>query len=111
MKQFVNKCIECRKLRGKKIDQPQGPLHEQQRTYFQPFENITMDCFGPLELSNGSKGNGSVVVCRVSKAFKILVLEDMTTNTLESTLLNLWGMVGYPKYIWSDNGTNFIGFK
>jgi len=107
MKGLVKDCQRCSRTRGKAILQPQGLLHEIQVRPGQPFESISLDCFGPLFLANRVKHYGLVYVCRYSKAVKLILLESLQGQTLYKALLAEWEASGFPLNIRSDNGTNF----
>ncbi|KAI2798411.1 H/ACA snoRNP pseudouridylase subunit [Blomia tropicalis] len=107
MRKIISKCILCRMIRAK----PFGPLHSNQLTFQLPFEDITTDVFGPLKLRNGSKCYGLIVICRTSKAIKLIVLPSLSGPDLWTGLETVWNQVGWPRRIWSDNGSNYLDVK
>ena len=42
---------------------------------------------------------------------KLIVLENLSTTTLKKGLCLFCENYGFPSHVWSDNGTNFPGFK
>ena len=89
MRRIIGNCKVCRMLRGKSINQPLGPLHDQQKVFSRPFEDITLDAFGPMSLANGKKCYGVILVCRTTRSVKLGVLEDMSGAALWKTLIML----------------------
>ena len=49
-----------------------------------------------------------IIVCRTTQAVKIRVPENLFSKILK---MALWENIGHPRYIWTDNGTNFVGLK
>ncbi|KAI2801953.1 hypothetical protein BLOT_009774 [Blomia tropicalis] len=111
LKRIIKNCTLCRAIRGKIINQPLGMLHDNQKRFVQPFEDVVTDMFGPLILANGSKCYGVIVVCRSTKAAKLFVIENQSEEALYSALSSIWGQVGWPIRIHSDNGTNFLAVR
>ncbi|KAI2800105.1 hypothetical protein BLOT_014012, partial [Blomia tropicalis] len=111
LKSIIKKCVICRAIRGKMINQPLGHLHDNQQRYVQPFEDIVTDMFGPIKLSNGTKSYGLIVVCRSTKAVKIQVVPKQTAEDLQAALLTIWRLVGWPNRIHSDNGANYMAVR
>ncbi|KAI2810783.1 hypothetical protein BLOT_001948 [Blomia tropicalis] len=111
MRKIISKCILCRMIRAKPIRQPFGPLHSNQLIFQLPFEDITTDVFRPMKLRNGSKCYGLIVICRTSKAIKLIVLPSLSGSDLWTALEMVWNQVGWPRRIWSDNGFNYLDVK
>ncbi|KAI2800881.1 hypothetical protein BLOT_012456 [Blomia tropicalis] len=86
-------------------------LHINQKQFFQPFEDVVTDMFGPITLFNSSKSYGMVVICRSSKAVKLHVVENQTEEALRLALMSIWRQVRWPLRIHSDNGLNYVAVR
>ena len=77
-----------------------------------PFTNVGVDCFGPFITRSGRrqvKRYGCIFTCLTSRAIHIEVLDSMDTSSFVNTLQRFISRRGFPKLIWSDNGSNFVG--
>ena len=90
MKTNIKFCKECYLRNAQPIQQPIGSLATHQIKLTIPFENIVMDCFGPIQLINNKKCYILIMMCQSCKALKIGVLENMTSQTLIDVLLSLY---------------------
>lgn len=76
-----------------------------------PFENIGIDCFGPIWVTKGRKKEkrwGLIFTCLTTRAIQIEVLDSMSGPDCLAAISifgNLWQV---PKVIRCDNGTNFV---
>ena len=111
MRKIIANCWHCKRLRAPLVQQPEGPMAEWQKKFFKPFECVSMDMFGPYGSIRGKKMYGLLVICRVTKAVKLQLLQDMSSKALKEALMKVWWAVGFPSVVWSDNGTNFVGLK
>ena len=108
MRSIVLRCETCARLRNRCIRQPLGPLHGVQIQFLKPFEALSVDLFGPLFLINKTKTYGLVAICRTSRALKLQVVDNLSTQALVRSFIGLFELIGFPKSIYSDNGTNFV---
>lgn len=111
MNRLIYRCLICRSRRGKAITVPFGPSYHEIDVFSGPFSRIAIDGFGPFELKNGKKYWGLVVVCLSTRCLRIGVLENLTPLAAARALNSVFHEVGYPKFILSDNGTNFKPIK
>ncbi|KAH9512026.1 Cytochrome P450 4V2, variant 2 [Dermatophagoides farinae] len=111
MARLIYQCLICRSRRGKSISVPFGPSYHEVDIFSGPFSRIAIDGFGPFELKNGKKFWGLVVVCLSTRCLRIGVLENLTPIAAARALNSVFHEVGYPKFILSDNGTNFRPIK
>nr|AAX30343.1 SJCHGC03043 protein [Schistosoma japonicum] len=74
-----------------------------------PFLSVGVDYFGPLTVKQGrsfQKRYGYVFTC-----LRIRVTTNLTTDSFIMALLRFIGSRGYPREIFSDNGTNLVGAR
>ena len=111
MARLIYNCIICRSRRGKAISVPFGPTYHDVDIYQGPFSRIAIDGFGPFTLRNTKKYWGLIVACLSTRCLRIGILEDLTPIAAARALKSVFHEVGYPKFILSDNGTNFKHIK
>ena len=120
IREFVNKCVVCRKLRAATSRQlmADSPSHRLEET--PPFTVIGVDVFGPFFVSNGSatrRTNSSrkiwsaIFVCLPSRAIHLEPLEGMDVSSFRNALARFMAVRGPCKIIYSDQGTNFVCAK
>ncbi|XP_071652700.1 uncharacterized protein [Temnothorax longispinosus] len=81
-----------------------------------PFHTTSVDYGGPF-LIKDRKGRGcktskcyvGLFVCFVTKAIHLELISDMTSESFIAALRRFASRRGKPAYIYSDNGTNFVG--
>ena len=78
-----------------------------------PFENVSIDYFGPFLLKFGRKqrikASGIVFVCLTTRAVYLDLATNLSTDNFLLALRRLISLYGQPRKIRSDNGTNFRG--
>ena len=55
------------------------------------------------------KPYGAVFVCLTTRAVRLDLVGDLSTDSFLLALIKFMERRGKPKTIWTDNGTNFIG--
>lgn len=91
------------------------PLPQQRVQCSRPFTITGVDLAGPLTIRSGVRGRANmkawiaIFICFATKAIRIEVVEDLTSNSFIATLRRFVSRRGKPAEIWSDNGTNFVG--
>ena len=77
-----------------------------------PFSTTGVDYFGPINVKCGRrlvKRYGCIFTCLKMRAVHIEIAHDMSTDSFIMTMLRFFSRRGYPKQIYSDNGSNFVG--
>lgn len=112
-----HRCIICSRLTAKPIIPIMGNLPEQRVTPGgHPFECVGVDYAGPI-LSASRQGRGCrlvkvyilLFICFTTKAVHIELVGDLTSHNYLSALRRFMSRRGKPSYIYSDNGTSFVG--
>ena len=113
-KALTAKCITCRKLRKKPLDQLMGQIPSLRvAAGFPPFSNTAIDMFGPLHIKLNRKTlkEAQVVIftCMTSRAVHLELVNDKTADAFLMAFRRFASLRGHPRVCWSDCGTNFVG--
>ena len=109
---MVFKCVRCKWLRGKAVEQKMSELPWNRTTVVPPFTYCGADVFGPMMVKEGRrsvKRYGVVFTCFSLRAVHIELLATMETDSFILALTRLIGRRGAVREIRTDNGTNFVG--
>ena len=77
-----------------------------------PFSTCGMDYFGPMDVRVGrrtEKRYGVLFTCMVTRAVHLELATSLTTDSCVMAIRRFIGRRGYPRKIYSDNGTNLHG--
>ena len=93
-----------------------GTLPPERITPTPPFQTVGLDFAGPINTSRGNprkptyiKSYICVFVCLSTKATRLEVCSNLSTNTFLATFRHFTARRGYPKIVMSDNGNTFVG--
>ena len=120
IKNFINQCVTCRRLRGKCQDQLMADLPPDRLEETPPFTNVGIDLFGPYLIHDGKttrtqrstkKVWGLMITCLVSRAIHIELVPYLDTPSLQLALRRFYALRGTCKRIRSDQGTNLMGAR
>ena len=118
VKNFIRKCLLCKKLRGTSDNQLMADLPFDRIQETPPFTYCGLDVFGPFYVSESmstrktsrtSKVWALVFICLTSKAVHIEMLSHMDTTSFKWALRRFFSIRGNCKRLRSDRGSNFIG--
>lgn len=116
-KKMVDSCVICRKNKAKQCQQIMADLPPERTRPAAPFEFTTMDLFGPYEVKDEVKKRarlkawGIVFCCMASRAIHTEVVSDMSSKGFLLAYQRFTSLRGYPRKLWLDPGTNFVGAK
>ncbi|XP_061923831.1 uncharacterized protein LOC133663402 isoform X2 [Entelurus aequoreus] len=113
----INKCVTCKKLRGKFEEQIMSDLPVDRLQLEPPFSYVGLDIFGPWEVftrrTRGGQANSKrwavLFTCLCTRAVHIEVVEEMSSSSFINALRRFFALRGPAKQLRSDCGTNFIG--
>ena len=113
-KHLTAKCVTCKKLRRKPLEQLMGQLPKLRVAVgFPVFSNMSIDMFGPLQIRVGRKtlkeAHAIIFTCMTTRAVHLELVTDRSTDTFLMALRRFTSLRGNPNNCWSDRGTNFIG--
>lgn len=113
-KTVTSKCVTCRKLRKRPLNQLLGHIPNLRvAAGFPAFSNTAMDMFGPMQIKLGRKTlkEAQVIIftCMTSRAIHLELVTDKTSDAFLMAFRRFACLQGYPSVCWSDHGTNFVG--
>ncbi|XP_059222203.1 uncharacterized protein LOC131996641 [Stomoxys calcitrans] len=112
----VRSCKICTVYKHRVRNQIMAALPAERCTFSLPFTHTGLDFAGPFELKTSKlrnaklqKGYAAIFVCLSTRAIHLEACSDLSTEAFLSTFNRFVGRRGFPKKVFSDNGTNFIG--
>ncbi|KAJ8037714.1 hypothetical protein HOLleu_18605 [Holothuria leucospilota] len=112
VRKCINRCVTCRRFRGKTGEQKMADLPISRITPDEPpFTRVGMDFFGPFEVKQGRsmvKRYGVIFTCFAIRAVHLEVAHAMDTDSCINALRRFISRRGQVTEIWSDNGTNLV---
>lgn len=108
----VFKCVRCKWLRGRFVDQIMANLPISRLSIEPPFTYCGVDLFGPLLVKEGRKElkrYGVLFTCLSLRAVHIEVASSLETDSFLQALRRFVARRGAVREIRSDNGTNLVG--
>ena len=117
---FINRCVICKRLRGKLQAQQMSPLPDDRLERIPPFEKSGMDVFGPFQICSGYSTRKSsntkkvwvlILTCLYSRGIHLELLTSLDTATFMLAFRRFVAVRGNCTLLRSDNGSNFIGAK
>lgn len=116
VKKRLRTCITCRRHYPIKHDQLMGDLPSARCNPSRPFYHTGIDFTGYVEVKSNkgrgvktSKGYIAVFICMATKAVHLELVSDLSSSAFLAALRRMASRRGAPRYIYSDNGTNFVG--
>ena len=109
---MVFKCVRCKWLRGRFVDQIMANLPISRLSIEPPFTYCGVDLFGPLLVKEGRKElkrYGVLFTCLSLRAVHIEVASSLETDSFLQALRRFVARRGAVREIRSDNGTNLVG--
>ena len=114
IKLIKSKCIKCRSLDKKCLDQCMGPLPEERSKPSPPFFKTSLDLFGPFLVKDTVKRRttrkvyGIIFNCVVSRAVHLELVEGYDTQSFLVSFKRFISIRGFPGYVHSDNGSQLV---
>ncbi|XP_075147221.1 uncharacterized protein LOC142221389 [Haematobia irritans] len=112
----IRNCRNCTIYKQRIRNQIMAALPVERCTFSLPFTNTGIDFAGPFELKTSKlrnaklqKGYAAVFICLSTRAVHLEVCSDLSTEAFMATFNRFVGRRGFPKKVFSDNGTNFVG--
>ena len=112
VKRTIFKCVSCKKLRIRPINQQMAELPEDRLSEAPPFTYVGVDVFGPFNIKEGRKlikRYGLLFTCLTSRAVHLESLCSLETDSFIQALRRMISRRGPINVLRSDRGTNFVG--
>lgn len=116
IKTTISRCKICVVQRKATHHQIMAALPTARTNISRPFNVTGVDFAGPFNIRNYTgraclitKGYVCVFVCFATKAIHLEPVSSLSTPAFLAALARFVARRGYPKDIYSDNGTNFVG--
>jgi hypothetical protein len=109
VKQVINNCKTCRKMKVKKVETSPAPLPSNRITMKRAFEVTGVDLAGPLVAKDMKKMWIVIYTCAVYRAVHLELVTSLSTDAFIMSLRRFIARRGRVTTIYSDNGTNFVG--
>ena len=106
VRNFCKTCQTCQMIGKRGHHPPPAPLKPIQ-VFAQPFENLIVDCVGPLPKTSRSKQYLLTIMCTSTRFPEAIPLGNIGTTAICDALTLFFSRYGLPKSIQSDNGSNF----
>ena len=109
-----SKCIKCRLLDKKCLEQCMGPLPNDRLKPSPPFYRISLDLFGPFLVKDTVKRRttkkvyGLICNCLLSRAIHLELVEGYDMSNFLLSFKRFISIRGYPGYVYSDNGSQLV---
>lgn len=111
VRQFLRKCVPCRKTSGKAYPIPESPpLPKARTTEGKPFEVTGVDFTGALytrDHGTESKAYLCLFTCGLSRAVHLEVVQDLSVETFLRAFQRFAARKSLPRLLLSDNASTF----
>ena len=74
----------------------------------EPFSRVIVDCVGPLPKTKAGNQYLLTVMCASTRFPEAIPLRNIKAKNIVKALIKFFTMVGLPRSIQSDQGTNFM---
>ncbi|XP_055522477.1 uncharacterized protein LOC129716668 [Wyeomyia smithii] len=117
IRKVLRGCVTCFRMQPTTIDQQMGDLPSYRVTSAPAFERVGLDFAGPIYVkqpgrkATSIKGYICVFVCMVTKAMHLEAVDNLSADSFLASFQRFVSRRGFPKEVFSDNGTNFIGAR
>ena len=113
VRNIVRACMKCKKQRAARMEQMMATLPAFRTTAFEPcFTHTGVDYFRPLNVKKGRavvKRWGALLTCLNSRAVHLELATSLESDDFINVLRRFINRRDPPKFMYSDNGTNFVG--
>ena len=104
---FCKTCHTCQMVGKPNQTIPPAPL-KPIPVFNEPFTRVIIDCVGPLPKTRSGHQYLLTIMCASTRFPEAVPLRNIKAPTIIKALTNFFTMVGLPKEIQSDQGTNFM---
>ncbi|CAK1597101.1 unnamed protein product [Parnassius mnemosyne] len=113
VREVERRCLRCRVRKATPRPAVIGDLPpERLGAFARPFTYTGIDYFGPITVTIGRRHEKrwiALFTCLTTRAVHLEIVYSLTTDSAISALRRMAARRGWPRVIYSDNGTNFHG--
>ena len=107
MAEFCKTCHICQMVGKPNQKIPVAPL-KPIPAFEEPFSKVIIDCVGPLPKTKSRNQYLLTIMCASTRFPEAIPLTNITAPKISKALVNFFTLVGLPKEIQSDQGSNFM---
>ena len=104
---FCRACHTCQVVGKPNQKPPVAPLKPIPPVE-EPFSRILVDCVGPLPKTKSGNNYLFTIMCMATRFPEAIPLRNIKAQTIIKALVKFFTLVGLPKHIQSDQGSNFM---
>ena len=105
--EFCRSCHTCQMVGKPNQTLPKAPL-QPIPAFEEPFSRVIIDCVGPLPKTKSGNQYLLTVMCASTRFPEAIPLRNISAKTIVKALIKFFTLVGLPKSIQSDQGSNFM---
>ena len=105
--EFCRSCHTCQVVGKPNQTLPKAPL-QPIPGFEEPFSRVIIDCVGPLPKTKSGNQYFLTVMCASTRFPEAIPLRNISAKTIVKALIKFFTLVGLPKSIQSDQGSNFM---
>ena len=105
--EFCRSCHTCQVVGKLNQTMPKAPL-QPIPAFEEPFGRVIIDCVGPLPKTKSGNQYLLTVMCASTRFPEAIPLRNISAKTIVKALVKFFTLVGLPKSIQSDQGSNFM---
>ena len=105
--EFCKTCHICQMVGKPNQKIPVAPL-KPIPAFEEPFSKVIIDCVGPLPKAKSRNQYLLTIMCASTRFPEAIPLTNITAPKISKALVNFFTIVGLPKEIQSDQGSNFM---
>ena len=105
--EFCRSCHTCQVVGKPNQTLPKAPL-QPIPAFEEPFSRVIIDCVGPLPKTKSGNQYLLTVMCASTRFPEAIPLRNISAKTIVKALIKFFTLVGQPKSIQSDQGSNFM---
>ena len=105
--EHVRTCHTCQMVGKPNQKVPKAPL-KPIPSFEEPFSRVIIDCVGPLPKSKSGNRFLLTIMCAATRFPEAIPLRKITAQAVVKALIKFFTLVGLPKVIQSDQGSNFM---
>ena len=105
--EFCRSCHTCQMVGKPNQTLQKAPL-QPIPAFEEPFSRVIIDCVGPLPKTKSGNQYLLTVMCASTRFPEAIPLRNISAKTIVKALIKFFTLVGLPKSIQSDQGSNFM---